>query len=46
MREEILRQVSEAKRIGDFSRVKMLQLRLIEIDKVSKQSKIPKVTTP
>jgi len=46
MREEILRQISDAKIRGDFSQIKMLQLRLIEIDKISKQSKIPKVTTP
>ena len=46
MRDELLRQISDAKRIGDFSKVKMLQMRLIEIDKISKQTKIPKVTTP
>jgi DNA-binding ferritin-like protein len=44
--EEIKQQISQAKQRGDFAEAKTLQQRLIEIDKIPKKTKIPKVATP
>jgi len=43
---DIKQEISEAKRRGDTKGLVALQLRQIEIDKIPKKNKKPKVTTP
>ena len=43
---DLKHEISEAKRRGDMLEVKHLQLRQIEIDKIPKKNKKPKVITP
>ena len=43
---DIRSEITEAKRQGNTEGVKALQLRQIEIDKIPKKNKKPKVITP
>ena len=43
---DIKQEISEAKRRGDIEGVRNLQLQQIEIDKIPKKNKKPKVMTP
>ena len=46
MIEDLKRQITEAKEVGDVDKAKELQTRLIDIDKIPKTNKTPKVVTP